>query len=145
MPISITLITTIAMAATLPQAHVTRIEHRGAAYEVSYEPQLQTRMKTVGLSAGPRPSTERCRWSADVQVRRVIRREGAEGGHERVLPAIDRIEGSRFGSCRTAKEAVLDDQNARLDRLRGRMAEVAGRDRLAVIADIDSVRGLAVN
>jgi hypothetical protein len=133
-------------AAAIPGAtHETRIEHRGAAYQVTYAPQVTTRMRTVGVALGARPSTQRCRWWAEVQVKRLIRREGTTAAHERLLPAVHRYEGSRHGSCDMAERAVKQEQVARLGKLDTRLAELAAADRVAVVSDIDAAHALAAN
>lgn len=137
---------TAAIAATGPATtHETRIEHRGAAYQVTYAPQVTTRMRTVGVALGARPSTQRCRWWAEVQVKRLIRRDGTSAAHERLLPAVHRYEGSRDGSCGMAERAVKKEQMARLGKLDARLAELAAADRVAVVADIDAAHALAAN
>jgi hypothetical protein len=133
-------------AAAIPGVtHETRIKHRGAAYQVTYAPQVTTRMRTVGVALGARPSTQRCRWWAEVQVKRLIRRDGTSAAHERLLPAVHRYEGSRVGSCGMAERAVQKEQMARLGKLDARLAELAAADRVAVVADIDAAHALAAN
>lgn len=125
--------------------HEARIEHRGAAYQVTYQPQVTTRMRTVGLALGARASTQRCRWWTEVHVKRLIGREGTSAAHERLLPAVHRYEGSRDGSCGLAERAVKKEQTARLAKLDTRLAELAAADRVAVVADIDAAHALAAN
>lgn len=126
-------------------AHEARVEHRGAAYQVTYQPQVTTRMRTVGVALGSRPGTQRCRWWAEVQVKRLVRRDGTSAAHERVLLAVHRYEGSRHGSCGMAKREVEREQMARLDNMHARLADLAAADRVAVLADIDAAHALAAN
>ena len=148
-----TLILSAALAAGAPgygaDHHVTRIDHRGATYDVTYRPRMEMRMKTIGSAVGPRASGERCRWTIDVAVSRIVRRAespaGVDTGHERLLPSVQRIEGTRFGNCRAVEDAVRSEQMAKLDGMGDRLARLAERDRVATIADIDAAHALAVN
>jgi hypothetical protein len=141
---SLVLALSAAIAASTASHDIT-VRHRDATYEVSYRPQVSTQMKTVGLSAGTRPSTERCRWAMNVQVERQIRRPGETAGIERLLPETHVIRGQRPGSCAHGRDAIEAEQAARLDTLRKHVEQVADADRAALIADIDSARTLAMN
>jgi hypothetical protein len=135
---------TLAAASPAP-SHEVIVQHRGAAYAVSYRPQVTTEMKTVGLSAGTRMSTERCRWTMTVQVARQIRRQGDSDGVDRLLPASRTIRGDRAGSCAHGRDAIAAEQTARAESLRTHLVEVADADRATVVADIDSAHALASN
>lgn len=130
------------LAAAAPQQQAV-VHHRGNAYEVNYQPQVRASMKTVGMSAGTRMSTERCSWRAEVQVERTLRRQGEALAHAKLLPAATVIEGSRHGSCAQAREAVDQDQLAKLDHVQQHLAQVAARDRATLLADIDAAHSLA--
>jgi hypothetical protein len=142
-----TFATTVALAAATPApvSHAISVQHRDAAYEVSYRPHVRTEMKTIGMSAGTRPSTERCRWSMTVQVERQIRRQGETASVDRLLPDAHVIRGDRPGNCTMGRAAIEAERGAQLDRLRAHVVQVASSDRRAVIADIDSAHALALN
>jgi hypothetical protein len=134
-----------ALSTAGPAAHEVSIDHRDAVYQVTYRPQVETRMKTVGLSAGTRPSSERCRWTMAVQVERQIRRQGQPAGIDRLLPDAHLIRGERAGSCAHGRDAIAAEQVARTEQLRAHVAQVAAADRATVLADIDSAHALASN
>lgn len=136
---------TLALSAALMAGgpHQTSIEHRGATYHITYQPQVQTRMKTVGMAAGTRMSTERCRWSADVKVERIVRRAGRQDGPVKILSGVRTIEGSLPGTCEQARDHILKAQSGRHDIVRRHVAAVAAQDRHALLADIDAAHALA--
>lgn len=119
------------------------VEHRGAAYQVSYQPQVIVSMKTVGIAAGTRMSSERCRWTAEVRVERHIRRSGGDAAHAKLLPATRTIRGSEPGSCVQARAAVDEARIAAMDVVRRHVAQVAAHDHPTLLADIDAAHALA--
>jgi hypothetical protein len=145
MPYLAPLLAAAVVAATSIPSHDIVVQHRSASYEVSYRPHVRTEMKTVGLSAGTRMSTERCRWAMTIQVQREIRRQGESSAMERLLPDTRTLRGDRPGSCTQGRDAIAAEQAARSETLRAHLIEVAQADRATVVADIDSAHALALN
>jgi hypothetical protein len=146
MPVSALVLTAALAAATpAPVSHEVAVQHRDAAYQVSYRPHVRTEMKTVGMSAGTRPSTERCRWEMTVQVERQIRRQGDAASVDRLLPDTHVIRGDRPGNCTMGRGAIEAAHMAQIDRLQAHVTRVASADHPNVLADIDSARALASN
>ncbi|MFT3964347.1 MAG: hypothetical protein QM690_00510 [Sphingobium sp.] len=138
-------LTAILGAATPVLGHEATLDHAGTAYKLSYEPRVETRAKTVGHSMGTRPSTERCRWTIDVQVERRIQASEAAQPLTRLLPETRSFGGEALGSCRQNARAIAAAQEARQDHIRQHVAAVASADRPAVLAEIDAARSLALN
>jgi hypothetical protein len=134
---------TLGAAATAP--HEIAVDHRGTGYQVSYRPQVETRVKTVGAAAGTRMSQQRCRWAMVVQVERQVRSAGGAPDSGRLLPRSKELTGERPGSCIQNRGAIDADIAARADAVRAHVAEVARSDRPALLADIDAARSLALN
>lgn len=142
--LSVALVTLLS-AATPALSHEATLDHAGSAYQLSYEPRVETRTRTVGHSIGTRPSTERCLWAIDVQVERHIRASGGAQPLTRLLPETRSIKGEHQGSCRQGEKAIAAAQAARQDEIRAHLAAVASTDRPAVLAEIDAARSLALN
>lgn len=83
--------------------------------------QVRTRMWTVGTQAGSRPSTEVCRWSAEIVV----------GGR---LDPSHKVSGSRAGNCHLVKRLVEADRARKIGQLQERLA-TAGHLAPAVAAN----------
>lgn len=120
--------------------HQVSLEHRGTGYDLTYRPQIDTRVKTIGAAAGTRPDGQRCRWVADVRVERQI-----GTGMRTVLPQRRTVAGSVPGSCTRAQRATLTAQAAAHPAVRRHVAAVARTDRAQALADIDAARALASN
>ncbi|MFW2830455.1 hypothetical protein [Sphingomonas sp. ID0503] len=127
--------------AAVPQEAV--VQHRGVSYEVSYRPQVRTTYKTVGMSVGTRPSTERCRWTTEVAFERSIRRNGQTEAHDRTIPASRVIEGSHPGNCQQARHALGEEGPVKPAKVERLLAEVIAADRPTMLADIDAAHALA--
>ncbi|MET0361072.1 MAG: hypothetical protein ABW048_04880, partial [Sphingobium sp.] len=113
-----------ASASMLGQQHV--VEHRGASYEVRYEPHVTVNAKTVGAHAGTRRSGQLCRWSVAVQVERHIGQNGADDRLSRVLPHSRNFTGNLPGDCRGKANAIRAAQARQDDAIRAHVATVAG-------------------
>lgn len=140
------LIAATALSAAQPATHETVVEHQGTAYTVSYRPQIATTMRTIGMSVGSRPSSERCLWSATVSLDREIRR-GADG--ERLLKRVPgeghRIEGQAPGKCDQGRTLIDRTITAQVADARDKLVAMAEADRASVLADIGAAHDLALN
>lgn len=142
---SLLLVLSSALIAPQALAHDARLEHRGAAYQVSYQPQIDMKMRTIGIAAGTRMSNQRCRWTATVRVERTVRRTGATASLDTVLPETHVIEGQRPGTCRQVGDAPERLIASRADELRDHVRAIAERDRAEALAKIDAAHALALN
>lgn len=124
-------------------AHETAIEHRGSAYSLSYHPNVETRMKTIGVATGARMSMERCRRTVTVHVERRIARRDESTAHATILPDATRtFSDERHGACAT-QARVMTNAPVRAEAVRDHVAAVAARDRGQAIAQIDAAYSLA--
>ncbi|HEX7872699.1 MAG TPA: hypothetical protein VF475_07310 [Sphingobium sp.] len=136
----------VVMSAAAPAlAHEATLDHAGTSYRLRYEPKVEVRTKTVGHSFGTRPSTERCRWTMQVQVERHIQASDTAQPLSRLLPDTHSIGGEALGNCRQNARAIASAQEAGQADIRSHVAAVASADRSVVLAEIDAARALALN
>ncbi|SFR96986.1 hypothetical protein [Sphingomonas jatrophae] len=140
----------LALAATALAAplasHDVVLTHGATPVRASYQAHADMRMKTIGMSAGTRMSTERCRWIATVRVERQL--APAHGNHHplsRTLAGARKIEGSRPGHCMTARAGVQRDLAARTGDLHDHVRAVAAADQPTLLAELKTVRALALD
>jgi hypothetical protein len=129
-----------ALSAAAAPVHSVNLEHRGTAYRVDYRPHLETRLRTIGMSAGPRPSTQKCVVTAEVSVERVI---ASQAGQElrALLPTREAFTQHLPGSCH-GRDASAASKSASVG---AHVARVAESDHAGVIAAIDSAYHFAAN
>ena len=133
------------LAATQPIVHEDKVAHQGTSYQVSYRPHVTTSLRTIGMSAGSRPSTQQCRWTATIALDREIHSATGERLAKR-LPGAERvIEGYQPGHCEQARRTVETQIAARIESERGAVLAMAQADRSHVLADIDAAHALALN
>lgn len=140
-----TVLATLSAATAAGNTHMTTIEHGGAPLTVAYQADLDISHRQIGGLAPPgRQSSLRCLWTADVAVDRQVRRDGV------VVPALSRrvstrehLTGSRPGSCEQARAGIAREVAARGRTVRDHLAEVAERDRAAILAEIESANDLS--
>lgn len=133
-----------ALAAGTPPVHTVDMQHRDGTYRIDYRPHVETRLRTVGMEAGTRPSTQQCVMSATVTVERAIT---AKQGQElkTMLPAKKSFTEQLPGDCRI-HSGEADNLLARNETaVRSLLSEVANQDRQAAMAAIDSAHHLAAN
>lgn len=142
----------LAAAAALPVSsqpvHSVDIDHRGSTYQVDYRPHIETRMRTIGMAAGTRPSTRRCIVSAEVNVERVVtasRSQGAGTGLRSMLPNSERFTQQMPGSCHGRDDAAAQLVQGRSAAIAAHLAQTAAQDRPRALAAIDSAQHFAAN
>lgn len=124
--------------------HSIPIEHRGATYRVDYKPHVETSMRVVGMSAGPRPSTQRCVVNARVSVERVI--AGGQGQElKAMLPGSETFQQHLPGSCHGRDGDAAKVVAAKAGAIATHLARSAAADRTAALAAIDSAHHFAAN
>jgi len=126
------------IAATM-MSHSISIEHRGAPVEAIYSAQTNIRTKTIGAHTPNRMDTRRCRWTATVTVERRLANGPALA---RILPGEHELSGSLPGEC--APDRVDREVARRDDGIRAHLVAMADRDRAPLLAELDSVKNLAV-
>ncbi|PTD16958.1 hypothetical protein CV103_18125 [Sphingomonas fennica] len=132
------------MSLDAPITHQVTVEHAGKPVAVTYDAEVVTRMKTVGTTPPPRPSSERCRWKASVTVIRQV--HSASGASlNRTLPEVKEISGQRPGTCMAGRKAIMAELDGKIERVREHLRATAEADRPTLLADIDAARTLALN
>lgn len=133
----------LAVAADQP-AHIVDLQHRNGTYRVDYRPHVETRLRTIGMAAGPRPSTQTCMVSAVVTVERVISGQGNQKLKAMLAPRKS-FSQQLPGDCRN-QSAEANNLLARKETaVRSLLTEVASNDRNEAIAAIDSAHHFAAN
>jgi len=131
--------TMLSMAAQ--PVHTVDLEHRGATYRVDYRPHVETRLRTIGMSAGPRPSTQKCVVTADVSVERVIAAQSGE--LKALLPGRQSFSEHLPGSCQGRDAATI--VAGKSESVGAHLARAAAADRSGALAAIDSAHHFAAN
>lgn len=119
--------------------HEREVEHRGQPLTVRYLAEPVVKLREIGSRTPNRPSTARCLWSANLEVRReVTGGEGTVAAFDKRFVGGETVKGSRPGSCAGARGAIKADAVARLDSAE-RLAAAAAADRARLTAELDSV------
>lgn len=134
-----------ALAAAAQPAHTVDMQHRTGAYRVDYRPHVETRMRTKGMSAGARPSTQVCAVSATVTVERVISSQQSGQELNAMLPAKKSIDQHLSGPCRSHYGEAETLLAAKENTVRSLLSQTALEDRDAAIAAIDAAHQFAAN
>lgn len=144
MIISLLAMATASAAPLADQVHRTSVEHQGQRYEVTYRADTRVSTRQIGMSAGTRPSTERCLWSARVAVTRdVSHPNGAALSHR--LDGVNVMRGSHYGKCSENKANVATSIARRADDVRTHLVNAVGRDAQRLAADLHSAQQFAAN
>ncbi|WP_380874755.1 hypothetical protein ACFB49_01150 [Sphingomonas sp. DBB INV C78] len=140
--IYLALLATVMAGDVNPLTQVAPVEHRGVAYNVTYEPKVSLTAKTIGTAAGTRPFLQRCLWSATVSVERKVHRPGEPVALDKVLPETRTLSGSLDGNCQMHRKTLSAEKIAQRSAVREHMDQVVEADQRIVLADIDSARAL---
>lgn len=132
------------LAGAVP-VHTIQLDHRAGTYRVDYRPQVETSMRTIGMSAGTRPSTQRCVVTAKVAVERAIRGSGSAPALTAMLPSRESFTRDLPGDCRGRDGEGERLLASRGDAIAAHLAQVAATDRPQALAAIDSAQHLAAN
>jgi hypothetical protein len=127
-----------------PITHTVSIDHQNTPISATYRADIDVRTRQIGLSAGTRPSTARCTWTARVGVVRDIARENGATLSRR-LEDEKLLEGSRAGSCAATASQVERDLRATTPAIQAHVVETAARDEQALRAELKSMTQLAQN
>jgi len=135
-----------AMSVAGAPVHTVDLEHRGTTYRVDYRPHVETRLRTIGMSAGPRQSTQQCVVDAHVTVERTISGQPGASAHpglKAMLPGRETFRQHLPGSChgRDAQQLAA----AKSDAMRAHLTRAAAADRGHALAAIDSAHHFAAN
>jgi hypothetical protein len=147
--VSIAALSLMAMATPPPAptvAHQLRVEHRGAAHDVTYRGTVDVAHRQIGMaSALGRPGSQRCLWTGTVAVERHVARPDGTAFPARPIARDEVLTGSRPGDCRANATAIHREVAARQDAVRAHVVAVAERDHPEMRAELDHVGRLAAN
>jgi len=124
-----------------PVEHRVRVDHPRGAADVSYRGVVHVAHRQVGsVAPAGRPSTLRCRWSAEMVVDREMR---IPAGHvvQRRIDAGPAVQGTRSGWCDASRTAIARELAAAEDRLHAHLLRVAAEDRPALLAELERLPG----
>ncbi|MGO4168869.1 hypothetical protein ACLIMP_24990 (plasmid) [Novosphingobium aerophilum] len=144
MILSLLALATASAAPFADQVHRTSVDHQGRSLDVTYRADAKVSTRQIGMSAGTRPTTERCLWAARVAVvRDVAGTKGASLSHR--LDADQMIRGSHFGKCSENRAQVASLIARRSDEVKAHLAEVAREDAPQLANVISSAKHFAAN
>jgi hypothetical protein len=139
------LLTALALAiAPQPITHTVTVDHQNTPIAATYRADIDVRTRQIGLSAGTRPSTARCVWTARVGVVRDLTPENGAPISRR-LDEDKQFEGSRAGSCAATARQVETDLRATTPAVQAHVVQAAARDEQALRAELRSMSQLALN
>lgn len=144
MILSLLALATASAAPFVDPVHRTSVDHQGRSLDVTYRADTKVSTRQIGMSAGTRPTTERCLWTARVAVvRDVAGTRGASLSHR--LDADQIIRGSHFGKCSENRAQVASSIVRRSNEVKAHLAEVARGDGVRLANDISSAKHFAAN
>lgn len=126
---------TVAQAAPAQWTHSTPVAHGNGQATATYIARPVVTTRQVGVSGGTRMSTERCLWTASINVERRLN-DGASG---RDMALAKTIKGSRHGSCMTNRRAIDQDIAARTSEINAHLVAVAERDQRQLRTEIETL------
>lgn len=132
---------TFAVPVQADVVHQTSVVHEGREIAVTYEPQVETKVRQVGI--GPR-SALNCTWKSEVSVRRT-----ALDASMRPIAALTRVvdgaaprSGSQLGLCATVSSRQTAAFGGDEAKLRSFLADVAASDLATLRTEFASLNAL---
>lgn len=127
----------LGIASTNPMTHDVRLDHRSGAVSARYDGHVAVTHRQVGsVSAPGRPSSLRCRWSANIVVDRSAR-HASGSSFNRSIRRDAVVEGVRPGWCGAQRAAIARDVASQSETMRRHMLAVHAEDRTVLLAEID--------
>lgn len=123
--------------------HTVTLDHRGDTYQIAYRPHIETRVRTIGIGVGPRPSPQRCVASALVRVERIIAKPTGDHELKTVLPRTKTFTHYLPGACDKYEGGSQDLLASKAGAIRGHLSQAAAADRPAALATIDAAHHFA--
>ena len=139
------LLFTLFAAATLAQTAPTAWTHDvpmaqgDSQATASYRALPRVKTRQVGMSAGTRPSSLRCDWTAAIGVERHLSYAGKIASSVRQLSAEKTFKGSRPGDCAANRRNIDADLASRSDAINAHLMSVAEQDQRELRAEIDTL------
>ena len=139
------LATALSPSADASAGHTEQLEHRGVGYEVTYQPQVRTMEKTIGVHPGARSTPQRCRAVTEIAVDRAVRQAGGDAALSQRLAGAHRITTYLVGPCEHNRQALAAARARQAPAIAAQVRTMAAGDRRALLAQIDAARTLATN
>jgi hypothetical protein len=129
----------LAQAAPAGWTHAVPVAHGDGRATATYRavPDISTRQ--IGMTAGTRPSSVRCTWTAEIAVERALVHPGTGASSVRQLAAPKTFKGSRPGDCTANRQNIESDIAARSDAINAHLVRVAEADQRDLRAEIDTL------
>ena len=124
-------------------SHSVAVNHGAVTATAVYVAKPAVSTRNIGLSAGTRPSSLRCLWTAEIGVTRHLQGENAMAS--RSLASDKVISGSRPGRCSDATRAINAEVASRLPEIKTYLAEVAAQDEQVLRKELDALKLASVN
>ncbi|BBC72307.1 hypothetical protein AEB_P1439 [Altererythrobacter sp. B11] len=122
--------------------HERVLDSGGTAYRLTYSPDIRVERKTIGTSAGPRPSTMKCLWRAEVRLQRSITDPRSGREMSTLLPETRRFSGTMPGNCRLSRNRIEPAEVAERSEVRSYLAQAAAEDEDRARAFLATARSL---
>lgn len=104
-----------------------------------YVARPDVKLRQIGMAAGTRMSTERCLWTADINVERRLETPGVEMAGRREMPVTKTLSGSRHGACMQQRSAIDTEIAAQSPAINAHLVEVAERDQRDLRSEIEAL------
>lgn len=140
-------ITTLAAAAAVATAapapapanwtHSVSVAHGNVEATATYQARPRVTTRQVGLSAGPRMSSVRCIWTADIEVERHLTQAGAEAAGLRTLASAKTFSGQRPGECHANRRGIDKEIAAKAPEVQAHLLAVAEHDQRELRTEVE--------
>jgi hypothetical protein len=130
---------TVASAAPAQWTHEVAVPHGQGKANAVYVARPDVKLRQIGAAAGTRMSSERCLWTADINVERRLETPGVEIAGRREMPATKTLSGSRHGACMHQRSAIDTEIAAQAPAINAHLVEVAERDQRDLRSEIEAL------
>jgi hypothetical protein len=129
----------VASAAPVEWTHQVAVPVGHGKANAVYVARPDVKLRQIGMAAGTRMSTERCLWTADINVERRLEAPGVEIAGRREMPATKTLSGSRHGACMHQRSAIDTEIAAQSPAINAHLVEVAERDQRDLRSEIEAL------
>lgn len=130
---------TVATTAPAQWTHEVAVPHGHGKANAVYVARPDVKLRQIGMAAGTRMSTERCLWTADINVERRLEAPGVENAGRRDMPTTKTLSGSRHGACAHQRSAIDSEIAAQAPAINAHLIEVAERDQRELRTEIEAL------
>jgi hypothetical protein len=129
----------VATAAPAQWTHQVAVPHGHGKANAVYVARPDVTLRQIGTAAGTRMGSERCLWTADINVERRLETPGVEIAGRREMPAAKTLSGSRHGACAHQRSAIDTEIAAQSPAIDAHLVEVAERDQRDLRTEIEAL------